>query len=385
MTTPRPGVWTPGARQQRDEPRSAALRDGALHEAVLGHLEDFLGRRSLTVLGLDADFADEVFDRLARFVLDGGKRIRPTFAWWGWRAAGGAEDGPEAAAALRAASALELVQAFALLQDDVMDRSAVRRGRPAVHVEFANEHRSQGWFGDPDRYGESAAVLASDLALVWAEDMFTGALRHMPDARERAREPWLAMHTEMVVGQFLDLRSQVRSDAAESTPLRVNRLKTAAYSAERPLHLGASLADASEETVSALRRYGEAIGSAYQLRDDLLDLYGETARTGKAVGADLREGKRTLILAVGLRRARERGDRDAVQTLDSAIGDPGLTDADVRTVADLLAALGARKAVEQRLAALLDQGTGCLTDAPITPVAREELRRRAHGAIARMT
>ncbi|GAA2005123.1 polyprenyl synthetase family protein [Nocardiopsis rhodophaea] len=385
MTTPGSEVRTQGALEPPAVPCSSACREDPLRAAVTQHLKEFLGRRSLAIVRLDTDFADEVFDRLAWFVLEGGKRVRPVFAWWGWRAAGGADDGPEATAALRAASALELVQAFALFQDDVMDRSAVRRGRPAAHVEFANDHRSEGWFGDPDRYGESAALLAADLALVWAEDMFTEALRHMPDARERARGPWRAMHTEMVVGQFLDLRSQARSDEAESTPLRVNRLKTAAYSAERPLHLGAALADADEEVILALRRYGEAIGSAYQLRDDLLDLYGEPAQTGKAVGADLREGKRTLLLAVGLRRARERGDRKAVEVLDSAIGDPGLTDADVRTVADLLVALGAREAVEQRLGALLDEGTRSLADAPIAPVACEELRRRAHGAITRVT
>ncbi len=376
------------ARSRGTENRSGSSsspmhRDHRLHEAITGHLEEFLDRRSASVTGLDTDFAAEVFGRLAGFVLDGGKRIRPIFAWWGWRAGGGTDDGPEATAALRAASALELVQAFALFQDDVMDRSAVRRGRPAAHVEFANDHRSGGWFGDPVRYGESAALLAADLALVWADDMFTGALRSMPDARERAREPWRAMHTEMVVGQFLDLRSQARSDEAESTPLRVNRLKTAAYSVERPLHLGAALAGAGEEVVAGLRRYGKAIGCAYQLRDDLLDLYGRPAQTGKAVGGDLREGKRTLLLAVGLRRARERGEHGAVETLNSAIGSPGLTDGDVRVVAELLAALGAREAVEQRLDRLLEEGTRSLTEAPIAPAAREELRRRAHEAVSR--
>ncbi|WP_386699574.1 polyprenyl synthetase family protein [Streptomonospora arabica] len=385
MTASGSRVRPRGDRKHHEASCPAACGDACLREAVTRHLEDFLGRRSPAVAGLDVDFADEVLDRLARFVVEGGKRVRPTFAWWGWRAAGGADDGPEAASALRAASALELVQAFALFQDDVMDRSEVRRGEPAVHVRFANDHRSKRWLGDPDHYGQSAALLAGDLALVWAEDMFTEALSHMPDARERARGPWRAMHTEMVVGQFLDMRSQARGDTAESTPLRVNRLKTAAYSAERPLHLGAALADANEKVVQALRRYGEAVGSAYQLRDDLLDLYGEPAQTGKAVGADLREGKRTLLLAVGLRRARERGDREAVRMLDSAIGDPGLPDADVRAVADLLAALGAKKAVEQRLAALLREGTRSLADAPITPVAYEELRRRADGAITRAT
>ncbi|MCY9783117.1 polyprenyl synthetase family protein [Nocardiopsis sp. EMB25] len=384
MTAPRTTARARDARERPGPPFPAAHGDGFPHEAITSHLRDFLTGRGRAVEELDADFADEVLRRLTGFVLDGGKRTRPVFAWWGWRAGGGADDGPEATAALRAASALELVQAFALVQDDVMDQSPVRRGRPALHADLAADHRSAGWFGDPRRYGDSVALLAADLALIWAEDMFTEALAGMADARERARRPWRAMHAEMVVGQFLDLRSQAGSDDTESTPARVNLLKTASYSVERPLHLGAEIAGATGAATAGLRRYGAAIGSAYQLRDDLLDLYGDPARTGKAVGGDLRQGKRTLLVAVGLRRARENGDTDAERTLTSAIGDPGLTDADVATVADLLVDLGARQAVERRVDDLVDEGTRAVAEAPITTEARGELRRRAGAATTRL-
>ncbi|MFC7328141.1 polyprenyl synthetase family protein [Marinactinospora rubrisoli] len=356
---------------------------GDLSAAVTRHLRDFLARRSLDAAGLDARFADEVIDRLTSFVLDGGKRMRPTFAWWGWRAAGGAPEGPAATATLRAASALELVQTFALVQDDVMDGSALRRGRPTLHMEFADEHRSAAWSGESGRYGASMAVLAADLALVWAEEMFTDALDGLPDARERARVPWRAMHTEMVVGQFMDLRSQASGEETESLPLRIGRLKTAAYSVERPLHLGAAIAGASEEVVSGLRRYGAAVGCAYQLRDDLLDLYGDPDRTGKPIGGDLREGKRTLLLVLGLRTARERADAETVRTLRSAVGDPGLTETDVRAIAGILADLGAKDAVERRLGDLVDEATRCLAATPVAPVACRELQRLAHDTVTR--
>ncbi|OLT24771.1 hypothetical protein BJF83_23775 [Nocardiopsis sp. CNR-923] len=317
MTTPRTTVRPHQAREPDGTTPPTASSDGGLREAVTRHLLEFLSRRGGDVEQMDGDFADEVFDRLTRFVLAGGKRTRPAFAWWGWRASGGASRGPRATAALRAGSALELVQAFALVQDDVMDQSPLRRGRPALHVDLAQVHRCGGWRGDPLRYGDSAALLAADLALVWAEDMFTEALAGAPAALQRARPVWRSMQVEMVVGQFLDLRAQACADETESTPTRINRLKTASYSVERPLHLGARIAGATEAVTRGLRAYGAAVGAAYQLRDDLLDLYGEPARTGKTVGGDLRQGKRTLLVTLGLRSARESGDQDAVRTLTS--------------------------------------------------------------------
>lgn len=357
--------------------------DGELAAGITEHLQDFLSFRGAETAGLDADFANEVLNRLTSFILNGGKRTRPIFAWWGWRAAGGTEHGRDASATLRAASALELLQTFALVQDDVMDGSAIRRGRPALHREFANDHYGGAWLGDPTHYGSSMAVLAADLTLVWAEEMFTDALALLPAARERGRVPWRAMHTEMVVGQFMDIRSQACSDETEAMPLRVNRLKTAAYSIERPLHLGAVLAGASDKVISGLRSYGAAVGCAYQLRDDLLDLYGAPEQTGKPRGGDLREGKRTLLLAAGLRKAREHADSETVHRLTSVIGDTGLTDTDVHAIADLLTDLGAPEVVQQRLDEFMDEATRCLAATPVTAVADQELHRLAHDAVAR--
>nr|WP_269134581.1 polyprenyl synthetase family protein [Spiractinospora alimapuensis] len=181
----------------------------------------------------------------------------------------------------------------------------------------------------------------------------------------------------------MDLNSQARGDEAASTPVRVNQLKTAAYSVERPLHLGASLAGASDQVTSGLRTYGTAIGCAYQLRDDLLDLYGDPERTGKPRGGDLREGKRPLILALGLRSARERGGPAAVATLRAAIGEPGLTDVDVRVVADLLVELGAKDDVERRLYSLIQEAKRSLATTPIAASARQELSRLADLATSR--
>ncbi|MBV2365282.1 polyprenyl synthetase family protein [Streptomonospora nanhaiensis] len=356
--------------------------DTAVAAAVTACLREFFAERSADVRAADtAEFADEVVRRLADFTLTGGKRLRPAFAWWGWRAAGGAAGGPRARAALRAAAALELLHACALVQDDVMDGSALRRGRPALHAALAREHAERGWAGRAGRYGESVAVLAGDLALAWAEDLFTEAAAGLGAGR-RARAPWRHVRTELIAGQFLDLRAQASGDTAPATALRVDRLKTAAYSVERPLHLGAALAGADDGLVRALRGYGTAIGTAFQLRDDLLGVYGDPAATGKPVGDDIREGKPTLLWSAGLRRARERGGA-AERTLRTASGDPALTPSGVRGLGALLEDLGARAEVESRIARLLRTGLAHIADTPMPGPARAALRALAAQAAAR--
>jgi geranylgeranyl diphosphate synthase type I len=225
-------------------------------------------------------------------VLGGGKRIRPTFAWWGWRGAGGDPDGPAVDAVLRAVSALELIQACALVHDDLMDASATRRGRPTVHVAFARRHAEAAWRGRPARFGAAAAILLGDLALVWADDMLRGAGLDA-DAAARAAAPWEAMRTEVLGGQYLDVFVQSTGDSSARAALQIDRYKTAAYTVERPLHLGAAIAGADPDLVTCYRRFGADIGVAFQLRDDLLGVFGAPAVTGKPAGDALREGKRT--------------------------------------------------------------------------------------------
>ncbi|WP_285502220.1 polyprenyl synthetase family protein [Actinokineospora sp. NBRC 105648] len=287
-------------------------------------------------------------ESLSAFVLSGGKRLRPTFAWWGWRGAGGAGDGEQADAVLRAVSALELIQACALVHDDLMDASAVRRGKPTVHVEFAARHRERGWQGSPERFGAAAAVLLGDLALAWADDMYTGS-GLTADCYVAALPPWQAMRAEMLAGQYLDVLTQAKGDESAEAALSVARMKTAAYTVERPLHMGAALAGAPEPLVTALRAFGADIGVAFQLRDDLLGMYGDTDVTGKPAGDDLREGKRTLLMSVGLRRADAAGRATEARLLRTALGNDSLDSATVERAREILVDVGAVAEVEAKI------------------------------------
>jgi geranylgeranyl diphosphate synthase, type I len=374
----RTGTLDPAAASGSGEPGPT---DGGLAGGIEAALAIYLEARTAEASAIDPNFAAAA-DELSAFVLCGGKRIRPTFAWWGWRGAGGSVDAPEALSVLRAVSALELVQACALVHDDLMDASALRRGRPTVHVAFARKHAEAGWHGRPARFGAAAAILLGDLAMVWADDMLhTCGLPH--ETLARAGGPWRAMRTELLGGQYLDVLHQATRDASPAAALRIDRYKTAAYTVERPLHLGAALAGADPELVDGYRRFGADIGIAFQLRDDLLGVFGDPAVTGKPAGDDLREGKRTLLLAIALERADRRGDSAARAALEATIGDPDLSAEQVDRTRDLLTDLGAVQAVEQRIAALTGSALDALAASPVAEPAGTELAELAVTATRR--
>ncbi|GLU46973.1 polyprenyl synthetase family protein [Nocardiopsis ansamitocini] len=356
--------------------------DRTVVRSVELHLEAFLRDKRTGCDGIDPDFTEVVTARLTEFVTRGGKRLRPLFAWWGWRAGGGNSIGPAVDPVLRAVSALELIQACALVHDDIMDGSRTRRGAPSVHAALAAEHNVQQWSGSAEDFGESVAILVGDIALIWADDMLMQAGLSRGQLA-RVRGPWQMMRTEMMAGQFLDLYGQARRDDSESSALNTARLKTAAYSVERPLHIGAALAGAGESTVAALRGYGCDIGVAFQLRDDLLGVYGEPESTGKPIGDDLREGKRTFLMAMGARLARERGDDAALRVIEEVLGDPDIGATKVQAVREVLDDLGARGAVEKRIHHLAERGTARLGEVVIDPIAHASLNELAIHATAR--
>ncbi|ADG79262.1 Polyprenyl synthetase OS=Tsukamurella paurometabola (strain ATCC 8368 / DSM / CCUG 35730 / CIP 100753 / JCM 10117 / KCTC 9821 / NBRC 16120 / NCIMB 702349/ NCTC 13040) OX=521096 GN=Tpau_2662 PE=3 SV=1 [Tsukamurella paurometabola] len=333
--------------------------------AVQPQLEDFLDERRDLVEPVGPVFA-ETTAGLERFVLRGGKRIRPAFAWTGWLAGGGATDGDVARAALRACSALEFVQACALIHDDIIDASQTRRGYPTTHREFAELHAQRGWSGSSEKFGEATAILLGDLALAWADDMFLGA-GLSPERYLRAARAWAAMRTEVLGGQLLDIVSEASRDESQAAAERVVRFKTAGYTVERPLHVGAALAGASDQAITALRAIGVDLGVAFQLRDDLLGAFGDPAVTGKPSGDDLRSGKHTPMLAHALATGG-----DAAEELRALVG-TDLDDDGVERARAALRATGAPSAMQSRVEELTSRATTAIDDAPIDDQARPVL------------
>lgn len=307
-------------------------------------LETFLEEQQAVLDGV----GDELLPVLgaAQTLLSGGKRLRPAFAYWGWRGAGGA-DGPEI---VRAAAALEFLQACALIHDDVMDDSDTRRGNPSVHRKFAGLHRTAQWVGSPESFGVGAAILLGDLTLTWADEMLFSADLPLTDLA-RAKPVYDRMRTELMAGQYLDLLEQAKGGGSVERALRVARYKAAKYTIEGPLHLGATLAGAPDELLTQYSSYGIPLGEAFQLRDDVLGVFGNPQVTGKPAGDDLREGKRTVLVAV----AEERCSPTQQALLNRHLGDPHLTSEGVADLRTLIEETGALGFVEELIVSLVDE------------------------------
>jgi geranylgeranyl diphosphate synthase type I len=303
--------------------------------------------------------------------LRGGKRLRPAFCFWGHLGAGGEDTD----ALVVAASSLELFQACAIVHDDVMDGSDTRRGQPSLHRAFAAHHRAQSWYGDSEAFGAGAAILLGDLALSWADEMLVSSGLATP----AALRVFSAMRADVVGGQYLDLLEQARRTGTIEAALRVARYKAAKYTVERPLHLGAAMAAAEAPVFAAYTAYGIPLGEAFQLRDDVLGVFGDPSVTGKPAGDDLREGKRTALVAMALEKATPA----QAALLDEHLGDPALDEAGVAALREVLVDTGAVERVEALIAARTDEAVAALETAPVTAEAAAVLRDLATAATTR--
>ncbi|MFF2412454.1 polyprenyl synthetase family protein [Streptomyces sp. NPDC058092] len=352
----------------------------ALHtDDVDAALRQFLAARRAEAETISAAYASAVAE-LESYVLRGGKRVRPTFAWLGWLGAGGDADGPEAEAVLRTCAALEMFHVYGLIHDDVIDASLTRRGAPAAHVLFAEQHRERCWSGNAEQFGMGAAILIGDLAQCWADDMIrTSGLPAR--AQQRVAPVWATLRTEVLCGQLLDLSAEAAGTEDIDTPLLINQYKTASYTVERPLHIGAAIAGADARLTAAYRAFGVDIGIAFQLRDDLLGVFGAPEETGKPSGDDLIQGKRTVLVGAALQYA-DRQDPDAAKFLRARIGRP-VCEEELGTMRTVITEVGAVDHVERDITARTDRAIAALRASGATDYAKDQLTAMAISATQR--
>jgi geranylgeranyl diphosphate synthase type I len=354
-------------------PAESPLDHAGLRSRVDKALATFLAQQRALLTGIDPALA-ELSEALEGFVLGGGKRLRPAFAYWGYRGAGGAD----ADSVVTALAALELVQASALIHDDLIDRSDSRRGEPSVHRRFEARHRAAGWRGGSAGFGASAAVLLGDLAMVWSDELLHTSGVGTAEL-VRARPVFDEMRTEVTVGQYLDVLTQATGDTSLDRASKVARYKSAKYTVERPLQLGASLAAAPDSVRDSYSSFGLPLGEAFQLRDDVLGVFGDPAQTGKPAGDDLREGKRTYLVAAAFAAL----GTDERAELDAALGDQRLDESGVQRLQALIRHSGALAATEHRIDELTRAATEALAAAPIDATARRVLAELAEAATRR--
>ena len=318
-----------------------------LRVRVQAALDAEIGAQALVLAEIGTDLGSLV--DAVRDLLRGGKRLRAAFLYWGYRAGGR----PDSQALVRAAAAMECFQAAALLHDDVMDDSGTRRGRPSAHRALAEDHERRGWSGDAARFGVAGAILAGDLCLTWTDEMY--ATSGLPAADlARGRSCFDRMRTQLMGGQFLDVLESARGWGSQPTPERIARarnvirFKSAKYTVEHPLLIGATAAGVPAADLAALSAYGLDLGEAFQLRDDLLGVFGDPVETGKPAGDDLREGKRTVLLA----HALDVASAEEAATIDRLLGAPDLDEAGVEALRHVIRCTGAVERVEKLIAAL---------------------------------
>ena len=358
-----------------------------LVDLVQERIDEFLEDRAPALSAIAGEL-DQFVD-FSRDLLAGGKRFRALFCYWGWQSVNRpgagfdvAEDSAQVdfPSVVSAAAALEIFHAAALVHDDIVDNSDTRRGRPSAHKRFERLHTSSGWLGDPKAFGDSAGLLLGDLLLGWSDEIFDGALRSLSDpaASVAARAEFNLMRSEVTVGQYLDiLEENAWRNHPESELLprahRVIVYKSAKYSVEAPLAIGAALGGGTAEQAAALRAFGLPLGVAYQLRDDMLGVFGDPEVTGKPAGDDLREGKRTVLIAL----ARTSLQPNARTLLDELLGDPDLDARQIEVLQSIVRESGAIDKVERIIAHNVGLATSAIADAPLSASARAQLTQLA--------
>jgi geranylgeranyl diphosphate synthase, type I len=348
----------------------------ALTTLVSGMLRDFMDRNTAALLEVSPSLLP-VTDELRRFVVDGGKRLRPAFCQAGWQGAGGE---PFDERVMIAAASLELLHGCALIHDDIMDASDTRRGRASVHRRFASLHSGGKLRGSAEHFGASMAILLGDFCLTWCNEMFDTC--GLPAETLRAAKSFFhLMHTEVIAGQCLDVMEQANGFSSPERARTVNHYKTAKYTIERPLHIGGVLAGADQDLIRRYSRFALPLGEAFQLRDDVLGMFGDPAKTGKPVGDDLREGKPNMLVTL----ARESATAAQRVEIDSLFGNPALEVAGVDRLRDLIARTGALPAVEELIASRTETALGVLDEAPLAGDAADVLSALAVSATRRVS
>lgn len=313
-------------------------------------LAQFIDGRSEALIKIDPHLAP-VAAAISQYVLSGGKRFRPIFAYLGYLGAGG----QPSEKVLRACSALELVHVCALIHDDLMDGSDSRRNLPSIHKRFAALHSSASYQGDAPRFGAAAAILLGDLALAWSDQLLAQAELD-GSIKERCLPVFYAMREELMAGQYLDVLAGAIADSDLDRALKVATLKSGRYSIERPLHFGAALVGAAHSLTKTYSDYGLPLGQAFQLRDDLLGVFGDPAVTGKPAGDDIREGKRTVLIALTMERASVSQRAEVT----AALGDSELTSENVERIRAIIEECGARHETERLIEDRFQDAAGAI-------------------------
>ena len=345
----------------------------SMRSAINQALNEFIQQENKYLAGIGPEL-NPIAEAVEKFLLDSGKRLRPLFAYVGLLGAGIQPN----KSMLRAIASLELVHVCALIHDDVMDGSDTRRGAPSIHKAFQSMHEKNKLEGSPEKFGVASAILIGDLALIWSAQMLhTSGL--MTEELISVLPVYDEMRVELMAGQYLDVYEQSLGTQSIERSLKVARFKSGKYTIQRPLHFGAALGKANAEIISAYTNFGIPLGEAFQLRDDLLGVFGDSSETGKPSGDDLREGKRTVLMAV----AMDKSTKTQLDEIEKLFGDTNLTSAQVQILQEVIIETGAVSHIESMIEEFTSTSLSALNHDGITPIGKQLLAELAILATSR--
>ena len=362
---------------------------------VQSNLDSFCQKQRSDFEAISSDLVPVV--DYTQSLLQGGKRFRALFCYWAWRASlsessyhqSEQEVNESEQAIAGIAASLEMFHAAALVHDDLLDQSDTRRGAPSIHKRFETLHKDKQWAGAPERFGIAGSVLVGDLMLGWSSEIFGNALLHSPnrEIESACRDEFSLMRVEVMAGQYLDV---LEENAATTRPVKegVGRAekeilyKTAKYSIEAPLRIGAAFAGADQSTLGVFTQFGIPLGIAFQLRDDILGVFGDPSVTGKPAGDDLREGKRTVLVALTREALTEQAPSMA-DSFEELLTSRELDAQQIAFMQKLIQESGALEKTERMITELADRSLDSLEASNLEPVAKAALKSLALKVINR--
>ena len=362
---------------------------------VQANLDNFCHKQRSDFEAISTDLVPVV--DYTQSLLQGGKRFRALFCYWAWRASlsesayhqSEQEVNESEQAIAGIAASLEMFHAAALVHDDLLDQSDTRRGAPSIHKRFETLHKDKQWAGAPERFGVAGSVLVGDLMLGWSSEIFGNALLHSPnrEIESACRDEFSLMRVEVMAGQYLDV---LEENAATTRPVKegvgraekVILYKTAKYSIEAPLRIGAAFAGADQSTLGVFTQFGIPLGIAFQLRDDILGVFGDPSVTGKPAGDDLREGKRTVLVAL-TREALTEQSPSMADSFEELLTSRELDAQQIAFMQKLIQESGALAKTERMITELADRSLDALESSNLEETAKAALKSLALKVINR--
>jgi len=305
----------------------------------------------------------QMIELLKEFTLRGGKRLRAALVYYGYRCF----SNKNLKEIIKASVTMELIQSYLLIHDDIIDNDDLRRNGPTLHISYKNIAKRKYKKIDSNHFGLSMAILAGDICAAFANEIMAKLKIKEKNKIQALNVLNHSLH-HVIYGQVLDVLSELRIITNKDIE-KIHRLKTATYTIESPLHIGALLAGAKQKHLKTLSNYAIPLGKAFQIKDDILGMFGEKEKVGKPVGSDIKEGKKNLLIL----KALESATPAQRQAIEEALGNQDLTKNQLNQVRAIVIKTGSLSYSQNLAKNLVKKAKSAIKSAKFRPVGKNFL------------